>query len=59
MSDDKTKAHPQDRIRVNVNEQYEVQYWTKKWGVTPEQLRAAVQKVGPMVKAVAAELQRA
>jgi endo-alpha-1,4-polygalactosaminidase (GH114 family) len=28
-----------------MGEDYEVRYWTGKWQVTPEQLRAAVDKV--------------
>jgi hypothetical protein len=34
MADDKAKTAPQDLQRVNVNEDYEVQYWTKKFGCT-------------------------
>jgi hypothetical protein len=41
MSDDKTKTAPQDAARVNVNEDYEVRYWTQKFGGTKEQLKAA------------------
>jgi hypothetical protein len=58
MSDDKTKTAPQDADRVNVNEDYEVQYWTKKFGSTPEKLKAAVEKVGVMAKDVEDELKR-
>jgi hypothetical protein len=58
MSDDKTKTAPQDANRVNVSEDYEVQYWTKKFGSTPERLKAAVKKVGVMAKDVEAELKR-
>ncbi len=28
MADDKTKRGPADRSRINVNEEYEVRYWT-------------------------------
>jgi len=58
MADDKTKTRPQDAQRVNVNEAYEVQYWTKKFGCTPAQLKAAVNKVGVMAAAVETELKR-
>ena len=58
MADDKTKRGPQDASRINVHEKYEVEYWTKKFGVTEEQLKAAVAKVGVMAKAVEAELKR-
>jgi hypothetical protein len=58
MSDDKTKTAPQDAQRVNVNEDYEVAYWSKKFGCTPERLKAAVKKVGVMAKDVETELNR-
>jgi len=54
--DDKTKTSPQDAKRVNVNEVYEVQYWTRKFGCTTEQLKAAVTKVGVMAADVEKEL---
>ncbi|MES2785597.1 MAG: DUF3606 domain-containing protein [Pseudomonadota bacterium] len=56
MSDDKTKTSQADRIRINVNEDYELRDWSKKFGVTEEQLKAAVQKVGPMAADVEREL---
>lgn len=56
--DDKSKTRPQDAERVNVHENYEVEYWTKKLGCTAEQLKAAVAKVGVSSKAVEAELKR-
>ena len=37
MPDDKSKTRPQDASRVNINEQYEVEYWSKKFGVTSDQ----------------------
>ncbi len=49
MSDDLNKRGPADRTRVNVNERWELDYWSKKFGVTPEELRQAVAKVGVMV----------
>ena len=42
MADDLKKRVAQDRSRVNLHEDYEVQYWAKKWGVSKEQLAAAV-----------------
>ena len=41
-----------DRNRINVNEDYEVQYWTKALGVTAAQLKDAVKAVGPASVAV-------
>lgn len=56
MVDDLKNRGAQDRSRVNVNEDHEVRYWTQKWGVSKEQLTAAVQKAGVSVDAVAREL---
>lgn len=52
MSDDKQKPGSLDRDRINVNEDYEVQYWTKTLGVTADELKAAVKAVGPASAAV-------
>lgn len=46
MSDDKSKASGQDRTRISLSEDYEVRDWAKKFGVTKEQLTAAVRCVG-------------
>jgi hypothetical protein len=56
MTDDKTQRVPRDAERVNVNEDYEVRYWCKKWGVSEQQLRDAVKRVGVMSKDVAKAL---
>ena len=56
MADDRTNRGPQDRNRINLSEDYEVLYWSDKFGVSPEELRAAVQKVGPSATAVEQEL---
>jgi hypothetical protein len=58
MPDDKTKRSAQDRSRINVNEKYELEYWKKKFGVSEEELRKAVQRVGPSVDAVERELNK-
>jgi hypothetical protein len=59
MTDDKSKRGPQDRSRVNLSEDYEVRYWSKKFKVTPDLLRAAVEKVGNGAAAVEKELKAA
>jgi Protein of unknown function (DUF3606) len=56
MPDDKTKRGPQDAQRVNVHEEYEIQYWTRHFGCTRTQLISAVNKVGVMVKDIEREL---
>ncbi len=56
MSDDKTKTGGQDRARINTSEDYEVRDWSKKFGVTPDELKAAVKVVGNKAAAVEAHL---
>jgi hypothetical protein len=56
MSDDTSKRGPQDRSRVNVNESWELSYWTKEFKVSADELRAAVKEVGPSVEAVRKKL---
>ena len=48
MADDKRTTGRPDRDRINIEEAYEVQYWSEKFGVSIEELAAAVKKVGPM-----------
>jgi Protein of unknown function (DUF3606) len=59
MSDDTSKKGMQDRTRVNTSEDYEVRYWSEKFGVSRDQLKAAVNKVGNSVSAVEKELKAA
>jgi len=56
MANDRTFEAPQDRIQINLSEDYEVRYWCRKFGVTPDVLREAVDKVGNSTKAVEVEL---
>lgn len=49
MSDDLTKRGAADARRVNVEEPWEVRYWTAKFGCTEEELRLAVKMVGTLV----------
>lgn len=46
MADDKSNRGPADRARINVNEDYEVAYWTKELGVSSDQLKELVAKHG-------------
>jgi hypothetical protein len=46
MTDNKDIRHGQDRDRINVNEDYELRQWAKKFDATPEQIKEAVQAVG-------------
>jgi hypothetical protein len=56
MADDLKDRGARDRSRVNVHEDYEVRYWTEKWGVTKHQLVEAVERAGVSVQAVARKL---
>ena len=56
MADDPSKRGPQDRSRISTSEDHEVRYWSQKFGVSPEQLKAAVREVGNSAKAVEKEL---
>jgi hypothetical protein len=56
MADDRTLKGPRDRSRINFSEDYEVRYWTQKFGVTEDELRAAVNRVGNSAKALEKEL---
>jgi len=58
MADDKTKKGPADSSRVNVEEDYEVTYWTDTLGCSKEELRKAVKEVGTSAKAVRAYLNK-
>ncbi len=46
MSDDKTKSGGQDRVLVSLGEDYEVRDWAIKFGVSEDELKAAVKSVG-------------
>ena len=48
MPDNLTNRGPADRARINVHESWELTYWCKELGVTPEVLKQAVQAVGVM-----------
>jgi Protein of unknown function (DUF3606) len=44
--DDKQKTGNADRTSINVNEAYELDYWSTKFGVSKDKLKAAVETVG-------------
>lgn len=48
MADDTSNRGPADAARINVHEKWELDYWTKELGVTPQQLKDAVEKAGVM-----------
>jgi len=54
--DNKQHTGSPDRDRINVNEDYEVQYWSKKFGVDADKLKDAVKQAGTSATAVEAHL---
>jgi len=52
MADDPRVADRLDGSHINISQDYEVRYWCEKLGVTDDQLKSAVAKVGPLVKHV-------
>jgi Protein of unknown function (DUF3606) len=56
--DNKAKTGRPDRDLINVSENYEVEYWSKKFGVRAEQLKSAVRAVGNSVAAVEKQLNK-
>jgi hypothetical protein len=58
MVDDKNERRPQDSSRVNINEEYEVQYWTNKFGISRDKLISTVKRVGVSVEDIKKSLNR-
>ena len=56
MADDRKLKGPRDPGRIDLSEDYEVRYWTQKFGVTAAELRDAIKKVGNSADSV--ELKR-
>ena len=50
---------PTDTSRINIREEWEVQWWCDRFSCTEVALRAAVEKVGPTAKSVERELKQA
>lgn len=46
---DRSKNGKSDDMKINMRQSYEVEYWTRKWGITPLQLEVAVKAVGNTV----------
>jgi len=49
MSDEKTTKGRETRNQINVNDTAEVAYWSKLFGVSEQELRVAVKRVGSYV----------
>ena len=57
MPDDKTQRGGQDRELVSLSDDHELRDWAKKFGVSVDVLKAAVQAVGNRASDVEAHLQ--
>lgn len=56
MSDEPSSRGSQDRRRINVNQDFELRYWSHALGVSTAAIRAAVKAVGPIASDVRREL---
>ena len=56
MTTPKGKRDFHDRDRIDLTDRHEVEYWSKRWGISRDELASAAHKSGPMVRDVAAEL---
>ena len=45
-----------DKDRLDLSERKAMEYWSKRWGVSQDQLTSAHRKVGRLIKDIAAEL---
>ena len=58
MPDDKKTRNSPDNKRIDVNDSDEMRNWTKSLGVTEEQLREAVTRVGTSAEKVREHLRK-
>ncbi|KAB1069524.1 DUF3606 domain-containing protein [Methylobacterium planeticum] len=59
MADDLTRRRPEDPSKISLTERWEVDDWTKKFGVTEAAFRDCVERVGNSTAKVAACLGKA
>ncbi|MES2267695.1 MAG: DUF3606 domain-containing protein [Bacteroidota bacterium] len=50
--DSKQNVGSPDRDRINVNEDYELQFWSEKFNISRDELKEAVKAAGTSVKDV-------
>jgi hypothetical protein len=56
MADNLQNRGGQDRKRIDVNQDHELRDWSRKFGVSPDELKAAVRAVGNEAAKVEAHL---
>ena len=52
MSDDLKKRRPLDSSRINIHEEYELNWWADELGVSKQAIKDAVKAVGTSAAAV-------
>ncbi len=52
MTDNTADRGPEDRSRISLSQDYEVRYWSQRFGIDEKALREAVEDVGPSVQDV-------
>jgi hypothetical protein len=58
MADNLKETGKPDDMRINVEQDHELSYWSNKFGVSRDELRKAVESAGPMVEDVQRQLGR-
>jgi hypothetical protein len=58
MADDLKQTGRADDQRINIEQDHELNYWSRELGVSRDELRSAVQQAGPMVRDVRQHLSR-
>ena len=53
------QREPKDLTRINVHDELEVQWWSARFGVTPQRLVSAVEEHGPSAEEVQQKLHEA
>jgi hypothetical protein len=56
MSDNLQSRGPRDRDRIDVNERWELDYWSRKFGLSHDELKRVVGEVGDRFDAVERKL---
>jgi hypothetical protein len=52
MTDNTADRGPEDRSRISLSQDFEVRYWSQRFGIDEKALREAVEDVGPSVQDV-------
>jgi hypothetical protein len=50
------RRHPQDAARINLHEDWEMRYWSDRWGVPRREIVETAKRVGLQVKDIAQAL---